>query len=97
MAEIESVPAKRARFQFEDENFYLTITDDSVIAHFPAEGSYKNKDIKALLNFCCRLMSKLRDGKPMTWEQIAERATRSGVGFNSIVDELARVIRECQK
>lgn len=97
MAEIESSPCKRGRFTFDDESWYITITDTSIMAHFPEEGGYKHKDIKSLLNLCCRLMSKLRDGRPMTWEAMAERAVRSGVGHKCLTDDLAAAILACQK
>ena len=94
MAEIESEPCKRCRISLAGENIYLTISDTSIIAHFPQEGAYQNKDFKALLNFCCRLMSKARSGVPMSWEDIAERAVRSGVGHHSVTDDIAKSLRE---
>ena len=96
MSEIPSEPCKRCRITCQGENYYLTISERAILSHFPAEGGIEGKDMKALLNFCCRLMSKLVVGQPMTWEDIAERAVRSGVGHKCITDEIAKAIRETQ-
>ncbi len=96
MSEIPSEPCKRCRIDVAGENVYLTISDTSIIAHFPNESGHENKDYKALLNLCCRLMSKLRNGVEMSWEDLAVRCVRSGVGHHSIADEIAKAIRDSQ-
>ena len=97
MAEIPYHDCKRGRFTFDGESWYLTISDTSVMAHFPEEGSVKNKDVKALVNALCRMMSKVAGGEQMAWSDIAERLTRSGVGFSCITDSIAKSIRDCTK
>ena len=97
MAEIPYHDCKRGRFTFDGESWYLTISETSVMAHFPEEGSVKNKDMKALVNALCRMMSKVKSGGVMTWAEIAERLTRSGVGFSCITDSIAKAILACTK
>jgi hypothetical protein len=92
MSEIPYEYCRRYRSKALAENCYLTISDTAIMAHFSAEGGYENKDMKALLNFCCRLASKHRAAGSMTWADIALHATRSGVGHRSITDDIARAI-----
>jgi len=97
MAEIPHEDCKRGRFHFGNEPWYMTIAETSIQAHFPAEGSYENKDIKALVNALFRMMTKVRCGEVLTWSEIAERLTRSGVGHHCITDSIAKSIRDCTK
>jgi hypothetical protein len=92
MSEIPYEHCRRHRIKVIGENYYLTVSDMAIMAHYPAEGGYENKDMKALLNFCCRLASKHRAAGSMTWYDIALHATRSGVGHRSITDDIARAI-----
>ncbi len=86
--------SKRKRIQHNGENWYFTITDKSIMASFPNDAAYENKDMKALLNFSCRLASKLMNGKKMSWEDVANQAERSGVGHPVITNDIAKIIRE---
>jgi hypothetical protein len=85
---------KRKRIKHKGENWYFTICDKSMTASFPNESSYELKDMKALLNFSCRLMSKIMCGKKISWSDIADQAEKSGIGHKVITDDIARIIRE---
>lgn len=90
---IREEDCKREKIKHMGENWYFTICNKSITSSFPNESSYDLKDMKALLNFSCRLMSKIMCGKKIGWEQIAEQAERSGVGHSVITNEIARIIR----
>jgi len=73
--------------------YYLTMTNESVMAHRPNESDPTNATEYTLINAVCRLSSKLR-GLGFTWSDIANQLEQSGVGFKTVAGEIATTLRQ---
>ena len=91
----ESENCTRKRIELFGENAYLTIGKYRIMAHFPNESSYKNKDFKAMLNLNCRLMSKARTAG-ISWRIIIKQLRDVNIGLPVVTDKVADAIEGCR-
>ena len=87
----ESLDCKKYTINQATGNYYITCTDKSVMAHRPREGDMENATEYTLLNSVCRLASKLR-GKGYSWKKISHQLSKSGIGYKTVVDEIALIL-----
>ena len=75
---------KRIRVTVDGEKIYFYLSKDGMMSFFPNESGSKNKDIKALFNFCSRIVSKALKDK-LTWETIKEQLEKSKYTYESVI------------
>lgn len=84
----------RTRVIFRKDKVYFTLGEKSFMSHFPNESAFDGKELRSLIHFASRLISKAMAGQKLTWADVADQAERSGVGHKCLTDDIAKIIRE---
>lgn len=73
---MEDSLGKRIRILIGGEKIYFYLSKDGMMSFFPNESGPRNKNVKALFNFCSRIVSKSLKGK-LTWHIVREQLEKS--------------------
>jgi len=95
--EIEEEPAKKYKIRESGEHWYLVFSQFAMMSFYPDETGSDNKDLKALLNFACRISSKALSKKPVTLKIVEEQLRKSSYGLKCITDKIADALSHYRK
>lgn len=93
MTKIDEERCTRKRISYQGENYYLTIGDKRIMAHFPNESAVSDANAKEFINLTCRLISKAR-GAGVEWSVILKQMRDVNLGYRTFVRAMCDAITE---